>query len=313
MDPIVESDANVLVREENTIRMRRADFSRLSVDATVGDLPLFDYCVDWSTLLQDVYHTFRNAEGLPGVIIRKDSQTAHMLSTRKCAELLSHPFVPELFLRSSIGTLVVHFKLSTLQVPAELTIAEAASRCLRRATDSVYEPILVTHASGEVGLLDVYDLLLAQSHILGLSNKALRWEMNAVEQAKQRLEHEMTARERAQEEVRQLARFPDENPEPVFRVGGEALVLYANDASQPILENWGTREGDALPAEVWARLQHAASLGTQSPLAIVCGAREFELIVAPVLEYQYVNVYGRDVTERKDAERQLRRHGRRAL
>ncbi len=58
------------------------------------------------------------------------------------------------------------------------------------------------------------------------------------------------------QQIRDLARFPSENPNPVLRIGGEGTVLYANEAARALdglLEN--EREGaldEALAKEVSA-------------------------------------------------------------
>ena len=37
-----------------------------------------------------------------------------------------------------------------------------------------------------------------------------------------------------------LQRFPSENPNPVFGIGSDGMVLYANDAAKPILEKFSS-------------------------------------------------------------------------
>jgi hypothetical protein len=50
-----------------------------------------------------------------------------------------------------------------------------------------------------------------------------------------------------------LARFPDENTQPVLRVDHQGRLLYANKASQPLLDNWQVAVGDPLPRH-WQEL-----------------------------------------------------------
>jgi hypothetical protein len=42
----------------------------------------------------------------------------------------------------------------------------------------------------------------------------------------------------AEEEIRNLAKFPSENRDPVLRVAADGTLLYANAAGQPLLADW---------------------------------------------------------------------------
>jgi len=45
------------------------------------------------------------------------------------------------------------------------------------------------------------------------------------------LQEEMAQRRHAEENVRAIARFPSENPNPVLRLDSQGRILYANAAS----------------------------------------------------------------------------------
>jgi len=52
--------------------------------------------------------------------------------------------------------------------------------------------------------------------------------------------HDITKRKQAETEIKSLARFPNENPSPVLRLCEDGTLLYANDASKPLLDSWGS-------------------------------------------------------------------------
>jgi two-component system, LuxR family, sensor kinase FixL len=60
---------------------------------------------------------------------------------------------------------------------------------------------------------------------------------------------DVTEHKQAEKQIQDLARFPAENPNPVLRVSGEGAILYANEASFPLLDAWGCRESRRLPTE----------------------------------------------------------------
>ena len=50
---------------------------------------------------------------------------------------------------------------------------------------------------------------------------------------------DLTRQKQADEQIRSLARFPDENPNPMLRIGEDGKVLYANEASEAVLAPLG--------------------------------------------------------------------------
>jgi len=124
---------------------------------------------------------------------------------------------------------------------------------------------------------------------------------------------ELEARHRrAEEHIEVLARFPSENPSPVLRIAADGTLLYANAASRPLLNDWQCEVGRTVP-RIW-REQVADVLGSRAgqTLEIEYDGRVLSIMVVPVIEAGYANLYGRDVTHRQQAERALRRERDRA-
>jgi PAS domain S-box-containing protein len=119
---------------------------------------------------------------------------------------------------------------------------------------------------------------------------------------------DITERKRAEDEIQSLARFPDENPHPVLRVSGGGVVLYANEASSPLLEAWHSGHGQLLPT-TWHRfVRDALDSKSVCRTEVKCDGLIFSLTFAPVAEANYVNVHALDITDRKRAEEALARH-----
>ncbi|MDY0170056.1 MAG: response regulator [Thermoguttaceae bacterium] len=119
--------------------------------------------------------------------------------------------------------------------------------------------------------------------------------------------HDVTEKRRAEDTLRQSSQFPEQNPSPVLRISSDGLPLYANAPARRWLEILGWQAEGALPASMLAiaadaRGQHHA---IETEISGPNGNVLWVSAVQPPGE-DYVNMYGRDVTERKRAEEALR-------
>jgi PAS domain S-box-containing protein len=113
---------------------------------------------------------------------------------------------------------------------------------------------------------------------------------------------DITKRKRAEEESTSLARFPSENPNPILRASSDGIIVYANASSQPLLDDWNVRVGDPLPAD-WIRLVgELLTTGDRKTIDVYCKELIYSILLVPVIDSNYVNLYGRDITEGRKAE-----------
>jgi len=117
---------------------------------------------------------------------------------------------------------------------------------------------------------------------------------------------DITERKRAEEEIKSLAKFPAENPNPVLRVSGDGIVMYANEAAQRLLPGWGCTVGADVPEFLRDRVTQTLSSQSQQTFDVEYDGRVFALNLVPISDGGYVNLYARDITERKRAEEKLR-------
>jgi signal transduction histidine kinase len=121
------------------------------------------------------------------------------------------------------------------------------------------------------------------------------------------LQADIEQRKRAEEEIRTLARFPAENPHPVLRLNRDGVLLFANEASAAVLEEWRCAVGDRAPGPWPDTIREALTVPARTGVDLQCGGRYYTFHIAPVPEAGYVNLYASDITERKRAEDELRR------
>ena len=119
----------------------------------------------------------------------------------------------------------------------------------------------------------------------------------------QQLNSEITERKRAEEEMRNLSKFPSENPNPVLRIAKDGEVLYSNKAGELLLAKWESSIGKTVP-EKWCNLitkAFASGKAIEEEEEEVKG-KIFSIVIAPVKEAGYVNLYARDITDRQKRE-----------
>ena len=114
---------------------------------------------------------------------------------------------------------------------------------------------------------------------------------------------DITKRKRAEEQIAVLARFPDENPNPVMRIGGDGVLQYTNVPSAPLLKHFGCAVGHVVPEFCREVIGEALTSRTAKEVEVDCGDQVFSCVFSPVVDAGYVNVYARDITERKEIEK----------
>jgi PAS domain S-box-containing protein len=118
---------------------------------------------------------------------------------------------------------------------------------------------------------------------------------------------EVTQRKRAEERVAFLARFPEEDPNPVLRLSLDAAVLYANEAART--SELGVAPGREAPAQIAELARRAVREGTRIKTEVKLAAAVFLMTVVPIGEE--VSVFAQDITALKEAEEALREVNRR--
>jgi PAS domain S-box-containing protein len=119
-----------------------------------------------------------------------------------------------------------------------------------------------------------------------------------MEPAEARLRSESTGTDGAEEQIRSLARFPGENPNPILRVSREGVILYANDSCRNLGDERLAKAGRAIPPD-WLELVGKAFVsGAKWEADLPMGGKVFVVTVVPFSDAGYANLYASDITER---------------
>lgn len=145
----------------------------LSLDSTLQELLLYDLSIESSQPGKEIGKALEANPLLPGVIVLEKGQLLGMISRRKFLECMSRPYGPELFMKRPVKSLYSLVPTHTLVVSCHTLIVESAKRCLQRSPELVDEPIVVEIEPQVYRLLDIHQLLVAQSHIHELATNLI--------------------------------------------------------------------------------------------------------------------------------------------
>jgi two-component system sensor kinase FixL len=120
--------------------------------------------------------------------------------------------------------------------------------------------------------------------------------------------HDMSTRKQQEQEIRNLAAFPEESPMPVLRVNRRGVIIYANAPSRVLLNYWEMDFLQTLPLYWRNQIELVLNENIEKEYEVADGVRYYSLLLVPIREGDYVNIYGRDVTETRKAEAESRQH-----
>jgi PAS domain S-box-containing protein len=108
----------------------------------------------------------------------------------------------------------------------------------------------------------------------------------------------------ARDQALWLARLPGENPNPVVRVSNAGIVLYCNPPAAS-LRGWRCAMQAPLSRPLLDLVEQAVEQGQMVMQDVTLGDKIYMVSVIPILGEGYLNLYGSDITERKQAEKAL--------
>ena len=116
---------------------------------------------------------------------------------------------------------------------------------------------------------------------------------------------DISERKQAEKQIKDLAKFPNENPNPVARISREGVLLFANRSAVSLLATYNLQIGQSVPVDWRDFLHQVLENGQFKELEIQRDGRIFSFQLIPFVDEGYINLYGLDVTKRNEAETAL--------
>lgn len=105
--------------------------------------------------------------------------------------------------------------------------------------------------------------------------------------------------EQSRLQILSLARFIEESPGPVMRFMRNGSLSYANSNSKILLDFWHCEKpGDFLPDSICQIISDVFASGSNKKIEVKCDDLVYSLLIAPINDLDYVNIYAEDITER---------------
>ncbi len=109
----------------------------------------------------------------------------------------------------------------------------------------------------------------------------------------------------AEKRIRQLARMPEENPNPVLRFTRDGTMEYANQASEILRASINCQLGEKGPEDLQKLFVYVLDSDTHAEFEYEHAGRTYAIMLAPVSDEDIVNVYCRDISQQKIAETEI--------
>jgi signal transduction histidine kinase/DNA-binding response OmpR family regulator len=110
---------------------------------------------------------------------------------------------------------------------------------------------------------------------------------------------------RADEDIRLLAEFLLENPNPVLRIKNDGTIQFANRASKPILDAWKREIGQNIPDKWRQLIRETYNSQRSAEVEFSHETQVLSLTITPFPGTDYLYCHGLDITEHKRAEMDL--------
>jgi len=147
---------------------------QLELESTLQEIQLYDFHLESTCLAKEAALIFETNAVLPGIIVMEHGELLGIISRRRFLECMSRPYGLEIFLKRPLKVLYSFVHTEPLIFAGDTLIVTAARCALQREPEFLYEPIVVQLLPKVYQILNMQDLLIAQSKIHELTIQLLQ-------------------------------------------------------------------------------------------------------------------------------------------
>ncbi|MDP4267752.1 MAG: PAS domain-containing protein, partial [Bacteroidota bacterium] len=112
---------------------------------------------------------------------------------------------------------------------------------------------------------------------------------------------DITINKKTEERIKWLANLPEHSPNYVMCINFDYKIIYANESSYPLMKLMIDENSQNLNSE-WKSIIDKTKDINRWKTEVICAGRIIFLTLAKNPDSDYINIYGVDITERKEAE-----------
>jgi len=117
---------------------------------------------------------------------------------------------------------------------------------------------------------------------------------------------DITEQKRTQKKIEDLARFPEENPNPVIRFDRNFEVLYSNISGAELLSEYERLNSAPLSDIIHRNYLAEIQRGERVLVEIDTKSNVYMCTVVPLMESGYINMYAADITKLKKYQKEMK-------
>jgi PAS domain S-box-containing protein/putative nucleotidyltransferase with HDIG domain len=116
--------------------------------------------------------------------------------------------------------------------------------------------------------------------------------------------HDITDKIKAEKEIKNLSKYPSENPNQVIRTDDKGKILYFNRACDD-MPGWNKKIGDIVPQRILKYVQGSAKLQLDKNFTVQFKPKTFSFSLVYNKEQNYIGLYGEDISDKILAQQEL--------
>ena len=116
---------------------------------------------------------------------------------------------------------------------------------------------------------------------------------------------DITEQKENEKRMQMLQSMPEENPSPVMRIQENNKISYSNPEANELLAHWQFTETGIFPEEFQEVLETCWITGERKTIELIDDFGSYIFCFTPHIDQGYINIYGFDITEHYDMQKQL--------
>jgi signal transduction histidine kinase len=147
----------------------------ININSTISDLDWYIKTFRADELIKQLLDYFKSDNSIPGVVVLENGRFLRLISKSRFHKMMSQQFMFELFHKRRIDSLFDDYEEEgALILPYDTSVLNAANLAIKRKHEVRYDPVIIKFENETYGLVDFFQLLIAQIQLHKLTLDSLK-------------------------------------------------------------------------------------------------------------------------------------------